>query len=301
MSDFSTARQNMVDGQIRPSNVTDWRIIDAMRAVPREAFVPDAQAARWPISTSISTSAGRRGQALPDQAGRHGEAAAGRRDRARRQRPGGRLRHRLCRRAGGQAGRARHRDRERRHRWRRRPGDPRRSWALAMSTVRTRRGRRGRSGRRRRTTSSSSTAPPRSCPTTLYEQLRDRRPAGRRLRDGRAAAGHRRDPLAWRFRQPGAVRCLGSGAARAWSVPGLRFLAVPALAADFRCRNQKCGPDAPPEEFRRGNARRGSVRRCAGGLMVRWDLLGRSRLGAREELCRLVGRTNGLDCLGWVG
>ena len=45
MSDFATARQNMVDGQIRPSSVTDWRIIDAMRAVPREAFVPESQRA----------------------------------------------------------------------------------------------------------------------------------------------------------------------------------------------------------------------------------------------------------------
>jgi len=45
MSDFATARRNMVDGQIRPSSVTDWRIIDAMRVVPREAFVPDSQRA----------------------------------------------------------------------------------------------------------------------------------------------------------------------------------------------------------------------------------------------------------------
>src|SRR5258705_4199017 len=41
MSDFSTARQKMVDGQVRPSDVTDIRIIDAMLAVPREAFVPE--------------------------------------------------------------------------------------------------------------------------------------------------------------------------------------------------------------------------------------------------------------------
>lgn len=45
MSDFSTARQKMVDGQVRPSDVTDIRIIDAMLAVPREAFVPDNQRA----------------------------------------------------------------------------------------------------------------------------------------------------------------------------------------------------------------------------------------------------------------
>jgi protein-L-isoaspartate(D-aspartate) O-methyltransferase len=40
MSGFSAVRQKMVDGQVRPSDVTDVRIIDAMLAVPREAFVP---------------------------------------------------------------------------------------------------------------------------------------------------------------------------------------------------------------------------------------------------------------------
>jgi protein-L-isoaspartate(D-aspartate) O-methyltransferase len=45
MSGFSTARQKMVDGQVRPSDVTDLRIIDAMLAVPREAFVPVGQRA----------------------------------------------------------------------------------------------------------------------------------------------------------------------------------------------------------------------------------------------------------------
>jgi protein-L-isoaspartate(D-aspartate) O-methyltransferase len=45
MSDFATARQKMVDGQVRPSDVTDLRIIDAMLAVPREAFVPASQRA----------------------------------------------------------------------------------------------------------------------------------------------------------------------------------------------------------------------------------------------------------------
>jgi protein-L-isoaspartate(D-aspartate) O-methyltransferase len=45
MSGFSTARQKMVDGQVRPSDVTDIRIIDAMLAVPREAFVPQSQRA----------------------------------------------------------------------------------------------------------------------------------------------------------------------------------------------------------------------------------------------------------------
>jgi protein-L-isoaspartate(D-aspartate) O-methyltransferase len=45
MSDFSTARQKMVDGQVRPSDVTDLRIIDAMIAVPRELFVPESRRA----------------------------------------------------------------------------------------------------------------------------------------------------------------------------------------------------------------------------------------------------------------
>jgi protein-L-isoaspartate(D-aspartate) O-methyltransferase len=45
MSGFSTARQKMVDGQVRPSDVTDIRIIDAMLEVPREAFVPETMRA----------------------------------------------------------------------------------------------------------------------------------------------------------------------------------------------------------------------------------------------------------------
>lgn len=41
MSDFSVARRRMVDCQVRPSDVTDLRIIEAMLDVPREAFVPE--------------------------------------------------------------------------------------------------------------------------------------------------------------------------------------------------------------------------------------------------------------------
>lgn len=41
MSGFSTARQKMVDGQVRTADVTDSRILDAMLSVPREAFVPE--------------------------------------------------------------------------------------------------------------------------------------------------------------------------------------------------------------------------------------------------------------------
>src|SRR5580704_4218664 len=45
MSDFAIARQKMVDGQVRTSDVTDRRIIDAMLAVPREDFVPESKRA----------------------------------------------------------------------------------------------------------------------------------------------------------------------------------------------------------------------------------------------------------------
>ena len=40
MSGFATARQKMVDGQVRTNDVTDTRILDAMLALPRELFVP---------------------------------------------------------------------------------------------------------------------------------------------------------------------------------------------------------------------------------------------------------------------
>ncbi|MBP0483374.1 protein-L-isoaspartate O-methyltransferase family protein [Sagittula salina] len=40
MSDYATRRRMMVDTQVRPSDVTEFPIIDAMLTVPREAFVP---------------------------------------------------------------------------------------------------------------------------------------------------------------------------------------------------------------------------------------------------------------------
>ena len=58
MSDFSTARQKMVDGQVRPRDVTDIRIIDAMLAVPREAFVPQAQRAMAYLDLDLDVSDG---------------------------------------------------------------------------------------------------------------------------------------------------------------------------------------------------------------------------------------------------
>ncbi len=43
-ADFGLARNLMVDGQLRPNKVTDRRILDAMRSLPRERFAPPALA-----------------------------------------------------------------------------------------------------------------------------------------------------------------------------------------------------------------------------------------------------------------
>jgi protein-L-isoaspartate(D-aspartate) O-methyltransferase len=57
-SGFSTARQKMVDGQVRPSDITDSRIIDAMLAVPREAFVPQHRRALAYLDLDLDVSEG---------------------------------------------------------------------------------------------------------------------------------------------------------------------------------------------------------------------------------------------------
>lgn len=42
MTDFADARRHMVDGQVRPSDVSDLRVIGAMMEVPRENFAPQS-------------------------------------------------------------------------------------------------------------------------------------------------------------------------------------------------------------------------------------------------------------------
>lgn len=42
MEDFAVARDHMIDGQLKPNQVTNPRVLDALRAVPRELFVPRA-------------------------------------------------------------------------------------------------------------------------------------------------------------------------------------------------------------------------------------------------------------------
>jgi protein-L-isoaspartate(D-aspartate) O-methyltransferase len=58
MSGFTAARQKMVDGQVRPSDVTDIRILDAMLAVPREAFVPENKQALAYLDLDLDVSEG---------------------------------------------------------------------------------------------------------------------------------------------------------------------------------------------------------------------------------------------------
>ena len=45
MNDFSEARFNMVESQIRPNQVTDARLLRALLDVPREKFVPSSMQA----------------------------------------------------------------------------------------------------------------------------------------------------------------------------------------------------------------------------------------------------------------
>jgi protein-L-isoaspartate(D-aspartate) O-methyltransferase len=58
-AEFAAARANMVDSQVRPSDVTDLRIQDAMRAVSREALLPAAKAAVAYADAEIEYTPGR--------------------------------------------------------------------------------------------------------------------------------------------------------------------------------------------------------------------------------------------------
>ena len=52
-ADFSELRVKMVDGQVRTTDVTSLPLLDAMLAVPREAFVPDSRKALAYIDENI--------------------------------------------------------------------------------------------------------------------------------------------------------------------------------------------------------------------------------------------------------
>ncbi len=57
--DYAVARQHMVDSQIRTNKVTDERLIEAIRALPRERFVPEALRARSYVDDDLELAPGR--------------------------------------------------------------------------------------------------------------------------------------------------------------------------------------------------------------------------------------------------
>lgn len=59
MTDYASRRTMMVDTQVRPSDVTKFPIIDAMLAVPREAFVPDAKREAAYVGDNLDIGGGR--------------------------------------------------------------------------------------------------------------------------------------------------------------------------------------------------------------------------------------------------
>jgi protein-L-isoaspartate(D-aspartate) O-methyltransferase len=57
--DYADARRRMVDGQLRPNRVTDPRLLDAMRTLPREAFLPPALRSRAYLDEDVPLPGGR--------------------------------------------------------------------------------------------------------------------------------------------------------------------------------------------------------------------------------------------------
>jgi protein-L-isoaspartate(D-aspartate) O-methyltransferase len=53
------ARERMVDSQLRPNKVSDLRVLEAMRQLPRERFLPASQAALAYADANISLGSGR--------------------------------------------------------------------------------------------------------------------------------------------------------------------------------------------------------------------------------------------------
>ncbi len=58
-SGYASARAHMVDGQIRPNRVTDRRLIEVLREMPREQFLPEALRPLAYIDDNLSLGHGR--------------------------------------------------------------------------------------------------------------------------------------------------------------------------------------------------------------------------------------------------
>ncbi len=59
MADLAAARLNMVESQVRTQDVTDVRIQDAMRAIPRERFAPPGKAYQAYADVEVEYAPGR--------------------------------------------------------------------------------------------------------------------------------------------------------------------------------------------------------------------------------------------------
>ena len=65
MADFAAARRAMVESQIRAVKVDDERIVAAMRAIPREAFVPEHLRAIAYVDEDLRIKGERRAERAP--------------------------------------------------------------------------------------------------------------------------------------------------------------------------------------------------------------------------------------------
>jgi protein-L-isoaspartate(D-aspartate) O-methyltransferase len=59
MSDFAAARLNMLDSQVRPADVTDWALQDAIGSVARETVVPESKRFAAYADTEVEYAPGR--------------------------------------------------------------------------------------------------------------------------------------------------------------------------------------------------------------------------------------------------
>lgn len=59
MSNYAAARFHMVEGQIRPNKIVDGALVAALRAVPRELFVPKAARGVAYVDSDVAVAPGR--------------------------------------------------------------------------------------------------------------------------------------------------------------------------------------------------------------------------------------------------
>ena len=57
--DYASARENMIDCQLRTNKVTDERLLDAFAKVPREQFLPEARRAIAYVDEDVAIAGGR--------------------------------------------------------------------------------------------------------------------------------------------------------------------------------------------------------------------------------------------------